>query len=400
MQQQPLGDCTYAVPYLISRPGRFWVQKILHTYEGYDALNEMVPEQWSPEYIGNDILDIETQEQYYHFAVCSHCVPWVAIDEAQGLGGVGDICSQTPSRQSRQYGIYRARLPIESVRQAISHPYEWIPARPRCRFHPAQTSFEQAVESDSQEVKAAKMEAARCLAKDRVIYFVGDAHVRTLFNGVIQRLQGRPGNIDALIAGRKKATSKAGKLEARSDYDAFLNDILARIKFSVESEVGDSVNELAALEDVDTVVLGSRAFSVHWTTAQFVDRVQAVLDGLVALHRARQLASGGDTMNKRNSLRIIWMNAPAWTDSPQQGTGTATTTWRTNHRILYWNKLVNRMIDAINAEVGGRGIIDRLSGFEITMPFKNSTQDHLHYTSETVVDSLSAELIHKLELCS
>jgi shikimate 5-dehydrogenase len=67
---------------------------------------------------------------------------------------------------------------------------------------------------------------------------------------------------------------------------------------------------------------------------------------------------------------------------------------------LYWNKLVGEIIDSINTEIGGRGIIDRLSGFEITIPFKNSTQDHIHYTSKTAVDSFSAELIHKLDLCS
>lgn len=187
-------------------------------------------------------------------------------------------------------------------------------------------------------------------------------------------------------------------IEARSDYDAYLNETLAAIKYALEGEGKDPAKDNTSLEGVDTVVLGSRAFSAHWTTAQFMERVKAILDGLVAVHKSRQLASGGDTRNKKNGLRIIWMNAPASTDSQQETD--ATTNWKANHRILYWNKLVGEMIENINIGIGGRGVVDRLSGFEITIPFKNSTQDHIHYTSETTVDGFSAELIHKLDLCS
>ncbi|KAK3825224.1 MAG: hypothetical protein J3Q66DRAFT_102435 [Benniella sp.] len=400
MQQQLLSDCTYAIPYLISRPGRFWVQKILHTYEGYDGFNEMTPQQGSSKYLGADILNTETPSMYYHFDVCAHCVPWVSMDETQGLAGTQEICFRTPGQQSRQYGIYRARLPIRSVQQAVGHPYEWIPARPRCRFHPDQTSFEQVEDTDSEKIKADKAEAAQCLQKARSIYFVGDSHVRMLFSGVMQRLQGRSGGIDAIIPGRERHILKAGNVEARSAYDAFFNETLAAIKYTLEGVKNDAATDITALEDVDTIVIGSRAFSAHWTTAQFVEQVKAVLDGLVAVHktRSKQLTSQNDSLNKRNSLRIIWMNAPAWTDN-SQGTDTKAT-WRTNHRILYWNKLVDGMIDTLNTGIGGRGVVDRLSGFEITIPFKNSTQDFVHYTSETTVDSFSAELIHKLDLCS
>ncbi|KAI8605724.1 hypothetical protein EDD21DRAFT_362859 [Dissophora ornata] len=397
MQQQSLGNCTYAIPYLISRPGRFWVQKLIHTYQGYDALNENTDEQWLPEYLGRDLLlqDKGHQKEHYHFDVCPHCVSWVAIDEATGLGGTQDICSRSPNLQSRQYGIYTARLPVESVRQAVSHPYQWIPARPRCRFYPALNAFESITESDSDEVKTDKAEATKCLQNSRSIYFVGDTHVRNLFSGVMQRLQGRSGGIDMPIQDRRSHTLKAGNVEARWDYDATLNDTLARIYYTLYGEEENPVPDLGVLDGMDTIVLGFGSFSEHLPTTEYMERVWEVLDGLSEIWKLRRTAEEDD-YDTLDSLKVIWMGAPAWTENIQ---GIADK-WKTNHRILYWNKLADGMVDRVNAQVGEQGIVDRLSGFEITVPFKNATLDNLHYTSETPIDSFSAELIHKLDLCS
>ncbi|KAG0329410.1 hypothetical protein BGZ99_002121 [Dissophora globulifera] len=402
MQQQSLGECTYAIPYLITRPGRFWVQRIVHMYQGYDALNEKASINWSPEYLGKDILlsigtgsQQQQQRQHYYFDVCQHCVAWVTMDEAQGLAGTNDICSRAPATQSRQYGIYAARTPIESVRQAVGHPYHWIPARPRCRFHPAQTAFEPIVDADSDEIKAEKADAAKCLEIPRSIYFVGDSHLRTLFSGVMQRLQGRSGAIDTKIQDQRSHVLTAGKVVARSDFDATLNDTLNRINYSVYDEQEESVEDLSALEEVDTVVLGLSMFSDQLTTVQYMDRVRGVLEGLAQVRKARRLASGGDLLDRMNSLKVIWMGMPAWVDTTGEATG-----WTTNNKILYLNKLVDGLVDTINSQTGGQGMIDRLSGFEITVPFKNSTQDNIHYVSEATVDGFSAELIHKLDLCS
>ncbi|KAF9172249.1 hypothetical protein BGX21_010197 [Mortierella sp. AD011] len=396
VQQQSLGDCTYAVPYLISRPGRFWVQKIIHTYQAYDALNEMKSEQWSPQYLGSDLIEAEARRQhdFYHFDVCPHCVDWVAMDESLGLGGTKDVCSRAPNRQSRQYGTYNSRVPIKSVRQAISHPYEWIPVRPRCMFYPAQTSFQSATESDSKEVKADKIKAAQCLERPRSIYFVGDSHVRALFNGVMQRLRGRPGSIDTVTRDRRSYSLKAGKVVARNDLDDNLDDTLAHIRYLVNGEEGKgNIPDIGLLEDIDTIVFGFGSFSGHWTTSQFQERIKQILDGLISIWKTRQIGSG----NKSNNLKVIWMGMPASTDSLDGG---SVADWKTNHRVVYWNKIVDGMIYAVNNQVSGEGMIDRLSTFEITIPFRNSTIDHIHYTNEVVVDSLSAELIHKLDLCS
>jgi hypothetical protein len=210
----------------------------------------------------------------------------------------------------------------------------------------------------------------------------------------MQRLQGRPGAIDLPDQDQQQQRSrilKAGNIEARFDFDASLSDTLARIQYTLEDKRDDKVADLGVLEDMDTVVLGFGAFSGHWTTAQFMAQTKAVLDGLMEVRQSRQLKAVGDKNNKMNNLRVIWMGAPAWTDDSNQH-------WRTNQRTLYWNKLVDGMIDTINVQVGG--MIDRLLGFEITVPFKNSTRDHVHYTSEVPVDGFSAELIHKLDLCS
>ncbi|KAI1317201.1 hypothetical protein EDD11_008893 [Mortierella claussenii] len=402
MQQQSLGDCTYAIPYLISRPGRFWVHKILHTYSGYDALNEVpTSDTWLPQYLGTDLITAEARQQqgYYHFDVCLHCVSWVAIDEAQGLGGTKDICVRTASAQSRQYGIYTARMPIDSVRQAVSHPYKWIPARPRCRFFPDPAAFAPKEQTDSDDVVAEKEEAAQCLQKKRSIYFVGDSHVRMLFTGVMQRLQGKSGRLELPIQDRETHVLKAGNVEARSDFDASLDEILARVRYFAGAEQDGSVKvpDVEALEAMDTVVMGFGSFAGHWSTAQFTDRIKTVLEGLKGVRDARQMASGGDKVSRMSSLKVIWVGIPAWTDDTLQAT---TAGWKTNHRNLYWNRIVDGLINGINTQVGGQGMVDRLSTFEITLPFKNTTQDHLHYTSEIPIDSLSAELIHKLDLCS
>ncbi|KAF9939804.1 hypothetical protein BGZ67_008912 [Mortierella alpina] len=429
MQQQSLGNCTYAIPYLISRPGRFWVQKIFHTYENYNALNENRPKDWWPEYVGKDLLDtssaaLSQQQQqqhdqdqrphgreYYQFDVCSHCVPWVAMDEAQGLAGTKKACSTNAKIQARQYGTYRARIPIESVQQAISHPYEWIPVRPRCMFYPAQTLFEPLGDSDSDEIKAQKMVASTCLRKPRSIAFVGDEHIQTLFRGVMQRLRGDPGPIEASVEDRKAQVERVDKVEARLDFDAYLNETLSWIQSSLDQQsvspgddVGtdpeDPVSDRQNFDDIDTVVLGLGAYPAsvgHWTTAQFQERVKVVLDGLTSIRNERQLASGGDKTDRRNNLKVIWMGSPAWTDRTDQETRNAAD-WRTNHRILYWNKLVEEMIERINIQAGGDGMIDKLSGLPITISFKSTSQES--YTAQTPVDSLAAELIHKLDLCS
>ncbi|KAF9280145.1 hypothetical protein BGZ68_007469 [Mortierella alpina] len=419
MQQQSLGNCTYAIPYLISRPGRFWVQKIFHTYENYNALNENRPTDWWPEYVGKDILDTSSaappQQQhdrkYYQFDVCSHCVPWVAADEAQGLAGTKKACATSAKMQSRQYGTYRARMPIESVQQAVGHPYEWIPVRPRCMFYPAQTSFEPLLDSDSDEIKAQKMEASNCLQKPRSIAFVGDEHIQTLFSGVMQRLRGVPGPIETSIEDQKSHMLRAGKVEARLDFDAYLDNTLARIQSSLDQqgvvsggdgqgEPDDTVSGLETFDNIDTIVLGLGVYPAsvgHWTTAQFQERIKAVLDGLAGIRNARQAASGGDKVDRRNNLKVIWMGSPAWTDRTDQETKSAAD-WRTNHRTLYWNKLVEEMIERINVQAGGDGIIDKLSGLPITISFKSTSQEL--YTAQTPADSFAAELIHKLDLCS
>lgn len=428
MQQQYLGNCTYAIPYLISRPGRFWVQKVLHTYEGFDGMNEEMDKDRWPEYLGRNILDpvaerIQQEENvakqelghpsreksHYHFEVCSHCMSFVRMDEEQGLGGTRDQCSRSPMTQARQYGTYSARSKITSVRQAQFHNYEWIPARPRCMFFPDQTHFEPISESDSQERRQEKEHAAGCLQKTRSLFFVGDSHVRQVFLGVMQRLQGQSGDIED----RKQQALEAGNVKGVYNQDDFLTETLSRIRYTIE-DTGDyfdlnadeiteaKINHLDILETVDTVILGLGSFPAsheHWTTAEFVQRVQKVFDGLVMIQQTRVRGRHDLTSDsKMNTLRVIWTGIPAWTDRTDKATRDSTD-WRTNPRILYWNKLVDQIIDNVNRRVGGDGMIDRLDSFEITVPFKNSTMDELHYIMNAPVSALSAELIHKLDLC-
>ncbi|KAF9428570.1 hypothetical protein BGZ94_001917 [Podila epigama] len=411
MQQHSLGDCTYAVPYMISRPGQFWVQKILHIYQNFDAFNEMADDKWSPTYIGNDILAAQPGpgDDHYQFQVCGHCVPVLASEEARGL----DDCSKRATDQARQHGIYLAKSPIGSAREAISHPYEWVPARPRCNLTPSQWLFEPVDEGE--DMTPEKKAAAQCLDRYRGIYFVGDSHVRQLFSGSMQRLQGRPGPIDSLIKDDDTRTLTAESVTAEYNFDPLLD----RLATSIRNEVGweddeDDEDEtllhqddnqeqvpLEIRENFDTVVLGfsQEAARQHWSTEKFVKRTRQVLKGLLMMRKQRQAASGYDTKLKKNNLKVIWLGSPAWTDRARSDDTTVVGDWNTNPRLLYWDMLVNELIADINREAGGDGMADRLSGFEITMPFKASAPDGVHYTQEIPVSSLAAELIHKLDLC-
>ncbi|KAG0026007.1 hypothetical protein BGZ81_006698 [Podila clonocystis] len=404
MQQQPLGNCTYAIPYMISRPGQFWVQKILHTYENFDALNEGESKEKRPTYLGNNILappPVEQGENHYRFQVCAHCVPVLEYEEERGLG----TCSKAANVQAKQYGIYLAKTPIYSVREAVGHPYEWVPARPRCQLTPRQESFQPVDKNEDSDIVAKeKTDSAQCLETYRAIYFVGDSHVRQLFSGVMQRLQGNPGPISKVIQDEESRTIVATNIEARHDYDPELKSLVRHTRYTLgeddEEEGKEAMAEPDLLDHFDTVVLGFGHEAAHlgWTTAEFVERVGTVLKSLVEIRKMRQESSKGDPKDRRNNLKVIWQGLPAWTDDTRDEAKDVAG-WRTNPRLLYWDKLVDQMILNINREMGDQGMIDRLSGFDITMPFKTSTQDGVHYTQEIPVNGLSAELIHKLDLC-
>ncbi|KAF9584944.1 hypothetical protein BGW38_004559 [Lunasporangiospora selenospora] len=378
----------------------------------YDAMNENAPvDQW-PEYQGTNLLKTTTEtgkSPPYEFKVCSHCIPLVDMDEAMGLAGTNDICSKTASQQARQYGIYRARLPLISIPQALSHPYEWVPARPRCRYHPALDSFEPSSASDADEIKKAKEEAQQCLQRKRSLYFVGDSHVRYLYQGLMTRLQGVSGRLQD-VPGEDKTTLEhtVSGIEARQDLDPLLDDTLVRLQYSL-TKAGIKVDEIDGkeggepqtpkvdaenfLEDVDTIIvgIGQRPGSAHWTTARYLARVERVLLGFSRLQEARRAGGKG--------LKIIWAGIPAWTDNTRVE-DRAAAGWRTNQRLLYWDKLANRLIEGLNSQAAGTGgVVDRLMTFAITMPFKNSTIDYEHYSMSIPVDSATSELVHKLDLC-
>ena len=86
-----LGNCTYALPYVLSRPGRFWLVQIEHGYEDFQGLNENFDNDFIPNFIGEMILPEvgspptagngseehqkykEAVSQVYEFNVCTGC---------------------------------------------------------------------------------------------------------------------------------------------------------------------------------------------------------------------------------------------------------------------------------------------------------------------------------------
>ncbi|KAG0235169.1 hypothetical protein BGW41_000920 [Actinomortierella wolfii] len=463
MQQQRLQNCTYAIPYLISEPGRFTVRRIEHLYEDFEAITPTAaaaPENKN-RVVAKDILDSRPKNAYV-FDVCSHCR---AHRTRKGIAR----CSTDPKEGTKQYGTYQ---------HVFGSEYQWVVARPPCEFYPTLDMFHNDTNQGNagrtsttgsittgtgkkDELAEVKTKLQTCLQTTRRrILFAGDSHVRMLMEAVVQRLHGAQGDLNVEGGDDKAATKnvdadddlstggqiqrKIGRWTFTYDNDPLLVKTMARLGYSLGRDIGTGedededgneqpeVEDLDVLDQVDTVVvgLGSVAFTQQMTVPSYLKRVEKVLTSFVDLQNTRYF------LNQKVDMRIVWMEMPVWTETeerepllskretsddnarvgdvvemlvPRQEDNDKTVNaddMRTNPKIQFCNKQVDKMLDRLNGVVrnGGTttypgGGVDRIPAFAITAPFRQTAQDGYHFTREVVVDALAAQTIHKLAMC-
>ncbi|KAG0042109.1 hypothetical protein BGZ83_000885 [Gryganskiella cystojenkinii] len=453
-QQINLGDCTYAVPYVLSRPGKFWLAQIEHGHEDFSGLVENFDEDYVSTWKGDFILPeigeapgpdagFEHYRAYkasiaemYEFLVCTGC-PQFLNPASQPKYEDWPICSHEPSSGAREYGIYAHKTPAQQFSDLAKRDFEWIAARPSCRYFPLLHHFEtletiesSVVETDSseaatlsstplygappsapatvQQFKAEQAKAQECLARNRSIYFVGDSHIRNLLAGLSKRVRGIDGDLQ-VFKDWSTHTEQLGGVVIRQDFDQWF----ALNNFRIQYMLGDdyipfspnyekSEDELDLLERYDTIVVDFGAwFAAGYgvgrmrTAVEFLDFFKKVFWGLAKI-RAQRQDYFKETGLGYKDLSIIWMGNIPWPDMPRSWSADM----RSNTRFQYWDDLTMLEIAKINEHYKDRGgMIDQLDAFSKLLPHRKLSPDTLHHLAKPSVDVITQVLLHKLNLC-
>ncbi|KAG0206899.1 hypothetical protein BGX28_001768 [Mortierella sp. GBA30] len=445
-QQINLGNCVYALPYVLSRPGRFFLTKIEHLYQNFDALNENYNATFAPRYIGKNILptipskpreprwgDNQTTieawlnhkvaaSKIHQFTVCGGCpqvfdpASWTTYDDLP-------ICSLTAYDGARQHGVYAGRSSISQYQDLESQTYEWVGARPSCRHHPRLVTFTGPKtytmettampigepmyggpsSSPSPDEFSRQHDATmNCLNRNRTIYFVGDSHIRVLYDGLVSRLQGVDGNLHRTKT-YKTRYAQIGGVYIRQEFDQWLLYLNVRIRH-VLAQGGQEqqlfYNDYHLLETFDTLVFDFGAWAAAgfgigplWTSDLMFGYIKKILWSIAQVRYERQIRYKM-TGKGYPDLRIVWMGMVPWPDAK------AVLDMRTNTRLKYWDLLIDSEIDKVNAHYSQwGGMIDRLGAFSKLIPYRHLSFDQAHHTEKRPVDALVQALIHKLDLC-
>ncbi|KAG0004906.1 hypothetical protein BGZ79_007694 [Entomortierella chlamydospora] len=446
-QQINLGNCTYAVPYVLSRPGRFWVSKIDHTYEDFQSINENFDKAFVPKFIGFNILPsvppkpgqpatgssnetIKAWNDYkkaasevYSFNVCERC-PEFLQPSSQTKCEHLPACSITSTEGSREYGVFTGLKSIEHFEDLDTQSYEWVASRPRCNHYPRLITF-QSLETyrknlenvkpienpvygsppswpDMQEFAKLHEETMNCMSRNRSIFLTGDSHIRQLFMDFVYRLQGAPSDFVG-FEGWGTHTADIQAVKMRQDFDQWFQVIEKRIQYmlgdtSIPRTEGD---EIDLMEKYDTVILDHGAWRACgfeigplWTSDQFAAFMPKFFWGLAEIRQKRR-ERYKKTGEGFSDFRVIWMGQVPWPDTR------LTPDMRTNPRLKYWDFLINEEIDRINEHYKEQGgMIDRLNVFPKILPFRQLSPDSAHHVDKRLVDAIAQVLIHKLELCN
>ncbi|KAF9415765.1 hypothetical protein BGZ76_004746, partial [Entomortierella beljakovae] len=444
-QQINLGNCTYAIPYVLSRPGRFWVTRIVHAFHDYQALNEnfdTIP-GFTPRYLDADILPpvlhtspvrnslTELEKKAYDtalsnihsFTVCEGCPQFLnltSLTEYQDL----PICSLLPKEGFREYGVHSGRKRISSIEDLETQTYGWVASRPGCRHIPELSTFltvknyinysESGPKPDKifgspppfltlEEFSKQHNETKRCLSLPRHIYYAGDSHIQLLFFGLINVLSGV--RSDQLPPDRYWGThlKDIDGLEMRQDFDSWFFMTQNKLRYMLGKPPlhdNDAFDDWDLLKDYDSIVLDYGAWPMAGfnigmllTTEQYLAQMKPIIWDLAAVRFKRQ-EHYKKTGEGFSDLRIVWLGQVPWTD-----------TWhnpdmRTNPRLKLWDILVDEEIQKVNDQYKDQGgMIDRVSYIPKAMVYRQLSLDQVHHTDHRVVDSVVQTLIHKFDLC-
>ncbi|KAG0289509.1 hypothetical protein BGZ98_003804 [Dissophora globulifera] len=444
-QQINLGDCTYAIPYVLSRPGRFWLVQIEHGYEDFKALNENFDPTFVPNYLGDSILPEvgpapppqatkQAHRDYqkavadvYEFMVCIGC-PQFLLPADQPKYEDWPSCSLEPLKGAREYGVYaRPRLVLSFQDLANSRQFEWVGARPHCRHSPRLSSFA-AIEAlqfsipthqettvrpygspppltppTVKQFTAEHTKTADCLSRPRSIYFAGDSHIRVLLSGVKNRMQGTDGDL-ANFKTYNTHVEQMGGVVIRQDFDQWIQGLQAKIKYmrdpSSYTPFSHHPEELDLLERFDTVVIDFGAWAAAgynigplFTSVQYSEVMKELLWGLAEIRDQRRQYFK-KTGFGYGDLSVLWMGTIPWPDTR------LTPDMRTNTRLQYWDDLVNAEIGRINDHYRDQGgMIDTLDAFTKFLPHRKFSNDDSHFLAKAPADAIVQILVHKLDLC-
>ncbi|KAI8617920.1 hypothetical protein BC830DRAFT_51978 [Chytriomyces sp. MP71] len=152
---QYLGKCRYKIPFHLSDTGTYSVS-LLHTYSNFDHVFE------------NGFVPPVRRNQYllynYPLSVCIQCSPFSAKKIE------GDVYLPVCDRRLLVKGDLSERQQYKQLN--YGHPYIWIPFGYR---------FDQRFELGANDT---------CFSHPRMIGFVGDSHVREVYNLFRFRLEG------------------------------------------------------------------------------------------------------------------------------------------------------------------------------------------------------------------
>ncbi|KAF9432850.1 hypothetical protein BGZ76_010232, partial [Entomortierella beljakovae] len=336
-QQINLGNCTYAIPYVVSRPGRFWVTRIVHAYHDYQDLNEnfgSIP-GFVPKYLGVDILPpvplnlpiedslTESEKQAYDtalsnihsFTVCERCPQFLnpaSLTKYQDL----PICSLSPKDGFREYGVHTGIDVVSSLPTIESQEYVWVASRPRCRHVPDIytfldadniTEYSKYVQSTPvaknifgtppnlpafEEFSKQHNETKRCLSLPRHIYYAGDSHMRQIFSGLINALIGIRSD-QLSFTGWGTHLQDISGLEMRQDFDNWFFMIQNKLRYMLGKPPlhdNDAFDEWDLLKDYDSMLLDYGAWPMAGfnvgtllTTEQFLAQMKPIIWDLAAV---------------------------------------------------------------------------------------------------------------------
>ncbi|KAG0041098.1 hypothetical protein BGZ83_002361 [Gryganskiella cystojenkinii] len=444
-QQVSLGDCTYAIPYVLSRPGQFWLTQIEHGYEDFEALNENYDGQFAPKFLGINILLPEVNataprddagydaykeykqavSEVYQFTVCGGC-PQLLNPGSQPKYEDWPECSLEPIKGTREYGVFARRQSVLAFEDLAKQGFEWVGARPSCRHGPRLSTFQtlESVESligadtvsarlygsppplvpsTIEAFQVSRQETENCLQHERKIYFTGDSHVRQLLTGLMNRFHGDTGDL-ADFQGWSTHIEQLGGVHIQQDFDQWGQDLQGKLRYMRDPSYVPFMTQprhpLAILEEFDTILIEFGAWhaagfkvGTMFKTVEFLEFTKEILWNLAHVRQERQ-AYFKRTGFGYDDLKIFWMGGIPWPDTREESD------MRTNTRLQYWDDLVNAEIGAINEHYRDQGgMIDTLDAFSKFLPHRKLSPDTSHHRAKEPVDAIVQVLAHKLDLC-
>ncbi|KAG0039481.1 hypothetical protein BGZ83_002794, partial [Gryganskiella cystojenkinii] len=448
-QQINLGNCTYAIPYVLSRPGKFWLIEIEHGHDDFQGLTENFDNDFIPIFKGDFILPqigkrpfasgdpklVQAFEErllsVYHFSVCDGC-PQFLDPASQPLYEEWPPCSIEPLKAAREYGVYARSQIAQSYEDLVENKeVEWVAARPSCRHDPrlymlkspdAKPILNRESQTNEAQVRVygsppplpatveiledAQIEPTKCLSRSRSLYMAGDSHVRQLLVEVLQRLgtKDAPGEI---IYSKKGFTHKVnfGGASVLQHYDVWIEEFQKTLESMLDPsyepfKTSDQDVPDDSLERFDTLVLDFGAWAssgfplvTTWVTDRFVTYIRKLLWDLASLRDQRRKRFQQTGFGHKD-LSIIWMSQTPWPDTRPDPD------MRSNPRLQYWDDLTNLLIADVNNHYQDQGgMIDVLDVIPKLLPYRKLSQDTIHFTMKETVDSTVQVLIHKLDLC-